>query len=45
MHSLSFSGIIHQGGSSVADYGPVAKDIVVVGGLSVYITQDSGRSA
>ena len=45
MHSVSFSGIVHQGGRRVADCGPVAKVNGGVGGLSVYITQNSGRSA
>ena len=45
MHNLSFSGIVHQGGRSVAESGPVAREIGGVGGLSVYITQNSGRSA
>ena len=45
MHSLSFYGVVHQGGRSVADCGPVAKEIGSVGGLSVYITLNSGRSA
>ena len=45
MHSLSFSGIVHQGGRSVAECGPVAKEIGGVGGLPVYITQNPGRSA
>ena len=45
MHNLSFSGIVHQGVRSVAVCGPVAKEIRGVGDLSVYITQNSGRSA
>ncbi len=45
MHSLSFSGIVHHGGHSVAVCGPVAKEMGGVGGLSVYITQNSSRSA
>ena len=45
MYSLPFSGIVHQGGRSVEECGPVAKEIGGVGGLSVYITQNSGRSA
>ena len=45
MHSLSFSGIVHQGGHSVAECGLVAREMGGVGGLSVYITQNSGRSA
>ncbi len=45
MHSLSFSGIVRQGGRSVAECGPVAKKMGGVGGLSVYITRNSGRSA
>jgi hypothetical protein len=43
MHILSFSGIVDQGGLSVAECGPVAREIGGVGGLSVYITQNSGR--
>ena len=38
MHSLSISGIFHQGGRRVAECGPVAKVIGGVGDLSVYIT-------
>ena len=45
MHSLSFSGIVHHGGRSVAECGPVAREMGGVGGLLVYITQNSGRSA
>ncbi len=45
MHSLSFYGIVHHGGLSVTKCGPVAKVIGGVGNLSVYITQNSGRSA
>ncbi len=45
MHSLYFSGIVYQGGRSVAECGPVAKVIGGVGGLSVYITHNFGRSA
>ena len=45
MHSLSFSGIGHHGGRSVAECGPVAREMGDVGGLLVYITQNSGRSA
>ena len=45
MQSLFFSGIVHQGGRSVAECGPVAREMWGVGGLSVYITQNSGRSA
>ena len=45
MHSMSLSGIVHQGGRSVAECGPMAKEIGGVGGLSMYITQNSGRSA
>ena len=45
MHSLSFSGIVHHGGRSVAECGPVARGMEGVGGLLVYITQNSGRSA
>ena len=39
MHSLSFSGIVHQGGRSIAECGPVAREMGGVGGLSVHITQ------
>ena len=42
---MFFSGIVYHGGRSVAECGPVAKVIGGVGGLSVYITQNSGRSA
>ena len=45
MHSLPFSGIVHHGGRSVAECGSVAKVIGSVGGLSVYITKKTGRSA
>ena len=45
MHSLSFYVIVHQGGRSVAECGPVAKVIGGVVGLSMYITHNSGRSA
>ena len=45
VHSLSFSGIVHQIGRSVAECGPVAREMGGVGGLSVYIHQYSGRSA
>ncbi len=45
MHSLSFSGIIHQGGRAVAECGPLARNMWGVGGLSVFITQYSGLSA
>ena len=44
MHSLSFSGIVHQGGRSRAACGPVAREMEGVGGLLVYITQNAGRS-
>ncbi len=39
IHSLSFSGIVHQGGRDVAECGPMARKMGDVGGLSVYITQ------
>ena len=45
MHSLSFSGIVHHGDRSVAECGPVAREMGGVGVLSVYITQNSDRSA
>ncbi len=45
MHSLSLSGIVHHGGRSVAERGPVDRELGGVDGLLVYITQNSGRSA
>ena len=45
MHSLSIFGIVHHGGRSVTECGPVAMEMGDVGGLLVYITQNSGRSA
>ena len=45
MNSLSFSGIVQQGGRSVAKCGCVARWMGGVDGLSVYIAQNSGRSA
>jgi hypothetical protein len=45
MQSLSFYGIVHHGGRSVAECGPVAREMGGVGGLLVYITRNSGRSA
>ncbi len=42
---MSSAGIVHQGGYSVAECGPVAREMGGVSGLSVYITQNSGRSA
>ena len=45
MNSLSYSGIVHHSGRSVAECGPVAREMGDVGGLSVYITQHSGLSA
>ena len=45
MHIVSFFGIVHQGGRSVAECGPVAREMGGLVGLSVYITQNSGRSA
>jgi hypothetical protein len=45
MNSFSFFGIVQQGGRSVAECGPVAREMGGVGGLSVYITRNSGRSA
>jgi hypothetical protein len=48
MHSLSFSGIVHQGSRSVPECGPMVREVRVgggVGGLSVYITENFGRSA
>ncbi len=45
MHSMSFSEIVYHDGRSVAECGPVAREMGGVGGLLVYITQHSGRSA
>ncbi len=45
MHSLSVSNVVYQGGLSVAECVHVARWMGGVGGLSVYITQYSGRSA
>ena len=45
MHSLSYSGIVHYGNRSVAECGPVTREMGDVGGLSVYITPNSGRLA
>ena len=45
MHNLSFSGIVHRGGRSVAECEPVARKMGGVGGLLMYITQNYGRSA
>ena len=44
-HSLYFSDIVHQGGRSAAECGSVANEMGGVDGESVYITQNSGRSA
>ena len=44
MHSLSSSGMVHQGWRSVAESGPVANRMGGVGGVLVYITQYGGRS-
>ncbi len=45
MHSLSPSGMVHEGWRSVAESGPVANRMGGVGGVLVYITQYGGRSA
>ncbi len=45
MQSLSSLGIVLQDDRSAADCGSVAREMGDVGGLSVYITQNSGRSA
>ncbi len=45
MHSLSSSGMVHQGWRSVAESGPVANWMGGVCGVLVYITQYGGRSA
>ena len=45
MHRLSFSGIVRQDSRSVAEYGTVAREMVGVDVLSVYIIQNSGRSS
>ncbi len=45
MHSLSSSGMVHQGWRSVAESGPMASRMGGVGGVLVYITQYGGRSA
>ena len=45
MHSLSISGIVYHDGRSVAECGPVAREMGNVGGLLVYITHNFGCSA
>ena len=45
MHSLSFSGMVHQGWRSVAERGPVANWMGGVRVVLVYMTQYGGRSA
>ncbi len=45
MHSLSSSGMVHQGWRSVAESGPMANRMGGVGGVLVYITQCGGRLA
>ena len=45
MHSLSSSGMVHQGWRIVAESGHVANRMGGVGGVLVYITQYGGRSA
>jgi hypothetical protein len=45
MHSLSSSGIVHHGDRSVTEYGPVAREMRGVGGMSMCITPYSGRLA
>ncbi len=39
MHSLSSSGMVHQGWRSVAESGHVANRMGGVGGVLVYMTQ------
>ena len=45
MHSLSSSGMVHQGWRSVAESGPVASCMGGMSGVFVYMTQYGGRSA
>ena len=45
MHSLSSSGMVHQGWRSVAERGPVANWMGGIRGVLVYITQCGGLSA
>ena len=45
MHSLSSSGMVHQGWRSVVESGLVANRMGGVSGVFVYITQYGGRSA
>jgi len=45
MHSLSSSGMVHQGCRSVAESGPVATRMGGAGGVLVYIIQYVGLSA
>ncbi len=45
MHSLPFSGIVHQGWRSVAESGLVANWMGDAGEVLVYITQCGGRWA
>ncbi len=45
IHSLSSSGMVHQGWRSVAESGHVANRMGGVGGVLVYITQYGGCSA
>ena len=42
MQRLSSSGIVHHGGRSVDECGPVAREIGGVVGLLMYITQNGG---
>ncbi len=43
--SRSATGIVHHGGRRVEFLGPVARTVVVVVGLAVYMTQKGGRGA
>jgi hypothetical protein len=45
MHSLPFSGMVHQGRRSVVESGHVANWMGGAGDVLVYITQYGGRSA
>jgi len=45
MRRLSSSGMVHNGGCSVAECGPVASEMGGVVGLLVYITKHGGPSA
>ncbi len=37
MHSLSFSGIVHQGGRSVPECGPMVREVRVGGGCGWFV--------